>query len=144
MIAAGCGGSDEVLIVEPDTVLSGTYAEFLRYHGCRVRTVTSAQAAIMAIDHRMPDIIVLEPLMARHNGIEFLYELRSYREWEDIPVIVLSWRRGYEYGDTAILNTMYGVAACLYKRDTTLPVLADAVNKCRMAVFRPAAAGRSA
>lgn len=132
----------DVLIVEPDRVIAQIYAEFLRFQGGRVRVVSSAQGAIMAVDHRLPDVIVLEPMMARHNGVEFLYELRSYQEWEGIPVVILSWQRASEYGGMVALGAQYGVAAFLSKHDTTLSVLAQTIGNC-CETFSSAAVSRA-
>ncbi len=78
-----------ILLVEPDIILGHSYSRAFQVQGHEVIWKTSAQAAIATVDHQIPDIIVLDISMPLHNGIEFLYELRSYRDCRDIPVIAL-------------------------------------------------------
>ncbi|PID31004.1 hypothetical protein CSA80_02325 [Candidatus Saccharibacteria bacterium] len=78
-----------VLVVEPDVVLAKTYAAGLQEDGHSTVCVRTAQQAVGEADRTQPDAVVLAYDMARHNGIEFLYEFRSYSEWRDIPVILL-------------------------------------------------------
>ena len=83
-------GSMQILLVEPDVALAQIYRDALEAAGHEVDVVTSAQAAIFAADQHRPDVVVLELQLAAHNGVEFLYEFRSYPEWQTVPVIVNS------------------------------------------------------
>lgn len=120
----------DILLVEPNAVLAQTYAAALRGAGHSVRTVTHAQSAIHAIDHETPDCIVLELQLAAHSGIEFLYELRSYSEWQAIPVVICSHVPPHEF--QASQRTLYehlGVTTYLYKPRTNLARLLEAVEQ---------------
>ncbi len=77
-----------ILIVEPDTVLSNIYKDFFTKAGFEVVLCNDGQKAIDAVDNAKPDLIILELQLTSHNGYEFLYELRSYKEWQTIPVII--------------------------------------------------------
>ncbi len=79
----------DVLLVEPDVILGKIYTHALQINGHRVRWETTAQPAIAAVDQKLPDVIIVELDAPLHNGVEFLYELRSYRDCRDIPVFVL-------------------------------------------------------
>ncbi len=78
-----------VLLVEPDGVLGRVYQEALSSCGF-VAWARSAEQAVQMADQQTPDVVVLEPKLARHNGVEFLYEFKSYAEWRDVPVVVLT------------------------------------------------------
>ena len=117
-----------ILLIEPDTQLAGTYAAALRTVGYQVRTATTAQDGIFAADDQAPDIIILELQLVSHSGIEFLYELRSYPEWQSIPVIVLSHVPPAEFIDSwDLLSTGLGVVKYVYKPRTTLTKLLQSV-----------------
>lgn len=77
-----------VLLIEPNTLLAGTYMQAMQGAGHEVTHSVGAQAAILAADQRTPDVVVLELQLPVHNGVEFLQEFRSYPEWQDVPVIV--------------------------------------------------------
>ena len=79
---------NKILLVEPNKILSKTYGLAFEAAGFEVKICQSAHSAIMATDQQFPDIVILELNMAGHNGVEFLYELRSYPEWQQIPVII--------------------------------------------------------
>ncbi|HEX8762184.1 MAG TPA: response regulator [Candidatus Saccharimonadales bacterium] len=118
-----------VLLIEPDKVLGGTYQQALRLWGYEVTHAFSAQEAINAADKARPDVVVLELQLIGHDGIEFLQEFRSYPEWQDVPVVVLSHlTRELLEQSRVTLARDYGVYDCLYKPRTTLSHLQRAIN----------------
>lgn len=124
-----------LLLVEPNTILAATYKGAFTVHGYTVDTVTGAQAGIHAADSRQPDIIVLELQLPWHNGIEFLHELRSYSEWQHIPVVVHTVLTPAQTGRFAVvLCDQLGVGGILYKHNTTLVDLVAAVQAQLVAV----------
>ncbi|HET9721663.1 MAG TPA: response regulator [Candidatus Saccharimonadales bacterium] len=82
--------ANRVLLIEPDRPLADHIAAFLSRADFTVETHSDPQAAIMIADANSPDIVIMDLLMASHSAIEFLYEFRSYPEWQGVPVIVLS------------------------------------------------------
>jgi len=123
-----------ILLIEPDLVQAKTYAHVLKKDGHIVDLAVSAQGAVHTADAHKPDVVVLELQLPHHNGVEFLYEFRSYPEWLDIPVIIHSFVPLAELAHTATLTTELGVMRCLYKPETTLAALASAVRSLEPAV----------
>jgi CheY-like chemotaxis protein len=120
----------QLILVEPDRVLAGTYKDMLEAVGHQVIPVSSAQAAIIAADYATPDAIILELQLIEHSGIEFLYEFRSYPEWFDIPVIVHTQVPPHEFNDNQqLLRQQLNVQTYLYKPQTTLHQLRRAVSE---------------
>lgn len=113
----------QILLVEPDTVLAKTYAASLSKSGHHILRAQDAQSAINATDSVRPDCIVLEIRLPGHNGIEFLYELRSHADWQSIPVIILSQLSLDRVGLDETKMTELGVRAFCYKPDTNLLTL---------------------
>lgn len=121
---------ESVLLLEPNSLLADTYSQFLVHAGYRVRHVTTGQAAIDAIDEAMPAIILLEIQLPRHNGIEFLHELRSYPEWRDLPVVVITVMTPHKFAMAkGSLQDALGVRAILYKPTASLQDLLRAVRE---------------
>ena len=117
-----------ILFIEPDRVLAETYYEALTSAGHSVVVTPSAQTAIMVADEINPDIIVLELQLIEHSGIEFLYELRSYLDWQNIPVIIQTQVPPGEFNDNRqLLKEQLGIAEYLYKPQTSLQQLIDCV-----------------
>ncbi|HEY1835770.1 MAG TPA: response regulator [Candidatus Saccharimonadales bacterium] len=119
----------KILLIEPDRMLSETYVQALVGAGNQVRVARTAQAAIHAADELAPDVVVLELQLVAHSGIEFLYELRSYADWQKIPVIILSHVPPQEFNQSIdALKNRLGVRAYLYKPATNLKTLLRAVE----------------
>ncbi len=110
-----------ILLIEPDLVLAETYRQSLRAAGHKVVCCASAQAGIISADQHQPDLVILELQLIEHSGIEFLYEFRSYPEWQDIPVIVHTFVPPAEFNhNRQLLRDQLNVAEYLYKSQTTL------------------------
>ncbi len=117
-----------VLLIEPDTLLADSYRRAFKTAGYTVAAVRSAQSAVHAADEQVPDVVVLELQLPRHNGVEFLYEFRSYPEWLEVPVVIHSFTPPSEYASAATLERELGVRRCLYKPETSLADLCAAVQ----------------
>lgn len=119
----------KILLVEPDRVLAKTYAEALNRSDHHVVAAATAQSAIEAADAFKPDLVILELQLVEHSGIEFLYEFRSYSDWQRIPVLIHSQVPATEFSENAdLLKSELGVHAYLYKPHTSLRELLAYVN----------------
>lgn len=124
----------QILLIEPDRILAETYYRALTGAGHNVAVCSSAQAAIMAADDTRPDIVILEFQLVSHSGMEFLYEFRSYADWQTIPVVIQTNVPPSEFaGARDLLMNELGVSAYLYKPQATLRKLCTLVDEC--AVF---------
>ncbi len=119
-----------ILLIEPDRLLAESYIQALQLAGHRLNAASSAQAGIMAADAVTPDLVILEIQLVEHSGIEFLYEFRSYPEWQNIPVLLQTYVPQCEFSDNwRLMQTELGVRAYLYKPRTSLRRLAASVNE---------------
>ena len=50
----------------------------------------NGQVAIEAMTAGRPDVIILDLMMPKMDGFEFLDEWRGRSEWQDIPVVVIT------------------------------------------------------
>ncbi len=120
-----------ILLIEPDKLLATIYRQALVGTGHQVRVCATAQAAVSAADKQMPQLVILELQLVGHSGIEFLYEFRSYPEWRDIPVIIVSYVPPAEFSDShGQLTHDLGVRTYCYKPETSLQKLLAAVSQC--------------
>ena len=123
-----------VLVVEPDKVLSRVYAAALKRDGHSTAQAATAQLAVQAADTKQPDVIVLNIDMPRHNGLEFLYEFKSYPEWQHIPVILLVARINHDMGESSVLREQLGVRATLVETQTDAATLCQVVREVTQVV----------
>jgi two-component system response regulator ChvI len=119
----------QILLLEPDKILAKTYSMALESAGHVVRHCVSAQTAIVLADDIHPDIVIVELQLVDHSGIEFLYEFRSYTDWQHIPVIILTNVPETEFsGSLSLLRNDLNVQAYLYKPLTNLQKLIQCVE----------------
>jgi two-component system, cell cycle response regulator DivK len=118
-----------ILLIEPDRVLAETYGQALLAIGHQVAIAPGAQSGILTADRFQPDLVILELQLVEHSGIEFLYEFRSYADWQSVPVIVQTQVPPGEFADSQqLLKNDLSVREYLYKPQTGLSDLLNAVN----------------
>lgn len=119
----------KILLIEPDRPLAEIYFRALKQAGYEVTVCSSAQAGILAADKVQPDLVILEPQLVRHSGIEFLYEFRSYPDWINVPVIIHTHIQPSEFaGSRSLLMDELGVREYLYKPQTSIAKLLRTVS----------------
>lgn len=119
----------QILLLEPDAILAEQYSAALRSAGHKVVLCHDAQEAIVSADEARPDLVILEVALARHSGIEFLYEFRSYSEWQSIPVIILSRIPEHELHLDDTAGEKLAISRVLYKPDVSLTKLVQTVGR---------------
>jgi DNA-binding response OmpR family regulator len=117
-----------IIVLEPDVRLARTYGGLFATRSHTVEACTTAQDAIIAADEQKPDVVVLELQLVAHSGVEFLYEFRSYADWQAVPVIILSNVPPDEFAKSRSLLRRLGVAAYYYKPRTSLQTLLHGVE----------------
>lgn len=118
-----------VLLIEPDSVLASSVGRFLHIKKHQVVWKPDPQSAINAADRLHPEVVVLDLSLGSHNGIEFLYEFRSYPEWHNIPVILYNSHGQQEVEGLEEAFLELGVKAVLHKPLTTLAQLAEKIGQ---------------
>ena len=118
-----------VLLVEPDKKLAGTYCAALEAQGYAVGWAAHAQDAVLVADEGRPDLVLLELQLASHNGIEFLYEFRSYADWREVPIVLLTSVGPHALSITPEMMQQFGIERTLYKPATTLKHLLRTVRE---------------
>ncbi len=124
-----------LLIVEPAADLAEILVRFFEPAGYTCHHAISAQQAISLADVHTPDAVILELAVPEHNGLEFLYEFRSYSEWKDVPVVLYTHVSAEESGLQPRQLSRLGIFAHLYKPTTSLKDLHTAM----LEVLRPVA-----
>ena len=79
-----------ILLIEPDKQLASLYCQALEHAGHSVDQALAIERAVTMLDTEKYDLLILELQIAKHNGIELLYELRSYADWDGVRVIIQS------------------------------------------------------
>lgn len=121
-----------LLFIEPDLILAKINKNIFETQGHSVVICATAQSAIFAADEIKPDLVILELQLIGHSGIEFLYEFRSYLEWQTIPVIVYTnvpigeFAQSYQF-----MKSELGVTDYLYKPKASLAKLQLSIEQLK-------------
>lgn len=115
-----------ILILEPDRVLSSIYSKYLSENKYKLFSAYKVEDALELLDQHKIDIILMELQISGHNGLEFLYEIRSYPEWDDIKIIINSI---YQLDNINSLTLdLLNISKILYKPEAKLITLLNVVN----------------
>jgi DNA-binding response OmpR family regulator len=124
----------KILLIEPDRVLAANIREYFAKAGYEVIAHNDLQQAIAAADKIQPDAVILELQLAGRSGIEFLYEFRSYPDWQHLPVILHTVIKVDELMDYGRVLRDLNVAKVLYKPTAGLNTLLQVVDEQLVAV----------
>ena len=117
-------------MVEDDKFLNDLYSQALESAGFEVSRVSDAQAALDLLDKQPTDVLVLDVYLPINNAFEIIQQLQSYKDWQDLPVVLISSHRMEESLPKKLKNQL-AVVDFLYKPDT-LPK--DLVNSVQAAL----------
>lgn len=81
-----------VLLVDDDTSLLVTVADFLKFEGYDVTTADSGEAGLLRLENMTPDVIILDMGMPGMGGVGFLREISTADGKLRYPVLVLTAR----------------------------------------------------
>lgn len=81
----------KVLIVEDDTYIRDLYAEVLTTEGYEVTIAADGEEGLVKADEQMYDLILLDMMMPKVDGITFLEEMKKKGATEKQgPIVVLT------------------------------------------------------
>ncbi|HZP55756.1 MAG TPA: response regulator [Candidatus Saccharimonadales bacterium] len=123
-----------VLLIESDKILAVNASKALKKSGHKVIWQVDPQLALDSADTKLPDVIILDLILANRGGVEFMYEFRSYPDWQAVPIIIFSSLSPEEL--RGVLNGFnhLNISAYHYKSSTSLAQLSESVNRATHAI----------
>ncbi len=119
----------KILIIEDEKVLAEMYQDKFTQAGYEVNLFFSAEEGLEFIKENKPDLILLDILLPKENGIQFLKKLKSFPEIAGIPVVAFSnyddpktKKEAFELGvKDYLIKTAYTPAELIKKIKEYLP-----------------------
>lgn len=99
----------KILLVEDDQVLAEMYLAQFKQAGLQVTLAFEAKEALALALKEKPNLVVLDILLPRENGIFFLERLRKNPKTADIPVFAFS-----NYDDPEVKQKVMKLNALAY------------------------------
>ena len=81
-----------ILVVEDEDALATLLKYNLDKEGHKVEVASDGEIALIMIDERQPDLVVLDWMLPKVSGIEVCRRLRSRSETKNLPIIMLTAR----------------------------------------------------
>jgi CheY-like chemotaxis protein len=119
-------GMKTILFVEDDAVIVRVYCTKLLREGFLVEVADDGLAALKMLPVVKPDLVVLDLMMPRFNGVDVLKFIRSDPVLKATPVIILS---NAFMSDLAQEAATVGAELALLKSGCTPAQLVAAINK---------------
>jgi DNA-binding response OmpR family regulator len=91
-----------IVVVEDDDDLRGVCSEFLRSRGLLVSACATLLDAFVTIEHRVPDIVLLDHELPDGSGFDLARWLRRRRDYDQVRVIAFSGRKAPADVDEAL------------------------------------------
>lgn len=115
----------KVVIVEDDLKTANVYQERLVREGYEA-VIAQDTEAVSIVAKEKPDIVLLDILMPRVNGLTILREIKAQRELEHTPILILT---NIEDAQEVMQAIELGASGYLVKADTSLDLLAQKVKQ---------------
>ena len=78
----------KVLIIEDDADLAKEYQEKISLKGFAVRVASDGEAGLTQIKQWHPDLVLIDIIMPKKNGLDVLKEIKSDDELKDIIAVI--------------------------------------------------------
>jgi CheY-like chemotaxis protein len=119
-----------VLVVEDDPDTRNLLCKKLELEGWSVTSAEDGQAALRCVAERRPALILLDLMMPRMNGFEFIAELRKVGSWRSIPIVVVTARHLSDEDHNKLEGAVYKVLRKVAStRDELMDSVSDLMNR---------------
>lgn len=122
----------DILVVDDEADIRHLIAEILRDEGYSCREADSSEAALAALEGRIPDLIVLD-IWLQGSGMDGLALLELVKAQNpELPVIMISGHADIETAVNAIKNGAYDFIEKPFKADRLLLMAERAIDSARL------------
>ena len=80
----------KVLIIDDEKGILKMYSEYLKTVGIEVLQASEGNTGLKIAKEQKPDVILLDIIMPRYNGLDVLKDIKKDPEVKDIPVFLLT------------------------------------------------------
>ena len=80
----------QILVIEDDTLITLMYQSALASSNFELNIVSDGQSGWDFMQTNTPDLVILDFMLPKLNGIEILKKMRADLRLKDIPVILMS------------------------------------------------------
>jgi CheY-like chemotaxis protein/signal transduction histidine kinase len=111
-----------LLVVDDDPHVVDLVRQLLEDEAYQIRSAADGQEALEAISRQPPDVILLDLLMPRLDGLGVIEQLRAHPQHRDIPIVVLTVK---DLTDDEVAQLQQSVSKVMRKRGLESEVLLE-------------------
>jgi DNA-binding response OmpR family regulator len=115
----------KILLIEDDAFLQKMYRKKFTVVGYQVDVASDGEEGLAKVKTVQPDVVVMDVMMPKLNGLEALQRMKADDTTKNIPVLILTNLSGTEDAETAVKR---GAAGYLVKSDLTPDEVVDKVK----------------
>lgn len=100
-----------VLIIDDNPVITSIYRGKLATGGLHTEVATDGEAGLEMLDRCKPDVVLLDLMLPKVNGMDVLKRIRARPEYKTLPVVVFSnsysadvMQQAWGFGATDVLH----------------------------------------
>lgn len=116
----------KILIVEDDPLMLRLYQKIFTFEKYEVETASDGEEGLVKAKTATPNLILLDIMMPKMNGLEVLKQLKADDATKQIPVIVLTNLAGQKDAETALAE---GAVKYIVKSEHDPKEVANMVNE---------------
>ena len=93
----------KILIIEDDPLMSRLYQKAFTFEGYQVVAAFDGEEGWEKMKQENPNIILLDIMMPKMNGLEFLQKIKKDPDYKKIPIVCLTNLAGQQDAEKALL-----------------------------------------
>jgi DNA-binding response OmpR family regulator len=118
--------SPKILIIEDDPYVQRMYQRMFSFHKYRAEMASSGEEGLRSIKKEKPDLVLLDIILPKMNGLEVLKKIKKDSQTKNLPVLMLT-----NVGETETVEeaTKLGAESYMVKADFSPAEVMEQVKK---------------
>lgn len=109
---------DRILLIEDDPAMAALYKDLLEKEGYNLSIATDGEQGLKVALNTMPDVILLDVLLPKMNGMTVMTHIRTSEWGKSEPIIILT---NVDPDDTMMQNIVHGQPTYYLLKANTTP-----------------------
>lgn len=119
-------GAKTIVFIEDNPLIQMAYRNRLQRGGFRVETASDGLEAMKMLSRLVPDLVILDLLLPKFNGVEVLKFIQSNARLKNVPIVVLSTNSIIDPAEEYVLES---TSERLLKSSCTPAILLQTIRK---------------
>ena len=115
-----------ILIVDDAPASREAMSRLLQREGYETCVAGNGEEGIMQLKAKLPDLVLLDHMMPKVDGLTFLAQIRRFPKWKTLPVIMMT---GMKDNSHKMKATALGVDEYVVKTEMSPPDLVGQVKR---------------